>query len=449
MWRLVKWLFLICVLLLLIVFVGGPFLLSSEPGRKSIEGMLGSALGRDVTLGRLDIGLFYQSLKLDDLEIGNAEGFPAGSFLRASDLKLDASLKEVMKKHLQGNVYGSGIDLLIQRKGGTTNLEGLGGTKKREGAGEVPDLDLSLQLTDSKVTIEDLDKNEKVVLDGVGLWMQLSNRADRRDTNLRIRIDSLERGGIHVRDLELKAKEAEGWLDLEQVEAHLAGQGKLSGNGRLQLRDGDAWQLRLDAQGVKLSEDVMPVVGSIFPLAAKAEGQADGQLNATFDVNGKGLTWEAIKPTLLGTGQVTLTNVELPAGSVLAMVSQFAGRPPGAVQINDAGAVFGVQQGWISFNRLSANTHEARYDLAGRVSLDGQLDLSMDLLPLAKLFGGGTYKDVAKRVNKIPIRIGGTSSAPKFALPKADDLLKGLAEKALEDELGSALEKLKKKSPSR
>jgi autotransporter translocation and assembly factor TamB len=78
--------------------------------------------------------------------------------------------------------------------------------------------------------------------------MQLTNRADQRDTGIKIRVSSIDRGGIHVRDLQLDAKESGGWLDLEKIEAHLAGQGQIEGNGRLQLKGGDAWQVKLDAK---------------------------------------------------------------------------------------------------------------------------------------------------------------------------------------------------------
>ena len=467
MWRIVKWLFVLVLVLFLAVVFGGPFLLSSEPGRKEIERILTEALHRPVSIGELDVGMFYASMELKRLAIANPEGYPQASFFKAGGLKLDASLGKVLNKQIQGSLKGQGLEVLIQRKGGGSNLDGLGGAKgggaggpgeaprpsepkapeEKPGATEGPDLDLALELTDSKVTIEDLDKGEKLVLEGVGVSMQLTNRADQRKTGIRIRVDSIDRGGIHVRDLQLEAKESGGWLDLEKIEAHLAGQGRIKGNGRLQIQGGDAWQARLDAVGVKLTDDLMPVVGALYPLAAKAEGQADGQLDASFDVRGNGLTWEAMKPSLLGKGQVLLTGLNLPSGSVVAKLAEFAGRSPGAVQVKDAGADFGLSQGWIAFNRLSAETHEARYDLAGRVSLDGQLDLTMDLLPLVKTFGGGSaYKDVAKRVDKIPVGIKGTSASPKFALPKAEELLKGLVEKAAEDELGGLLDKLKKKT---
>lgn len=466
MWRIVKWLFVIVVVLFLVAFIGGPFLLSSEPGRKEIESALTSALHRPVAIGKLDVGLFYSSIELKQLAIANPEGYPKADLFKAGGLKLDVPPWDAMKGHFQGSLKGAGLEVLVQRKGGGSNLDGLGGAKgggtgegprskpggekpkapEPGGTEQGPDLDLALELTDSRVTIEDLDKGEKLVLEGVGVWMQLTNRADQRNTGIKIRIDSIDRGPVHVRDLELDAKESGGWLDLEKIEAHLAGQGQIKGDGRLQLKGGDAWQVKLNAVGVKLTDDLMPIVGSLYPFAAKAEGQADGQLDASFDVRGNGLTWEAMKPSLLGKGQILLTGLNLPAGSVIAKLGEFAGRPSGGVQIKDAGAEFGLGQGWIAFNRLSAETHEARYDLAGRVSLDGQLDLTMDLMPLVKTFGGGkAYKDVAKRVDKIPVGIKGTSAAPKFALPKAEDLLKGIVGKAAEDELGGLLEKLEDK----
>ena len=108
--------------------------------------------------------------------------------------------------------------------------------------------------------------------------------------------------------------------------------------------------------------------------------------------------------------------------------------------------MFGLSGGWIKFNRLSAETHEVRYDLAGKVSLDGQLDLTMDLMPLVKQFGGGkAYKDVSKHVDKIPVGIKGTSAAPKFALPSAEELAKGILEKKAEEGLNDLLDKIKKK----
>ena len=446
MWRIVKWLFVLVVVLFLAIFIGLPLAASTDPGRKKLEEALTAALDRDVAMEKLDVGIFFSSIDLVRLSIANPAGYPKADLFKAGALRLEANLQKVFEKQVQGSLKGSNLEVLVQRKGGGSNLDGLGGGKGGDG-GEGPDLDLALELTDSKVTIEDLDKGEKLVLDGVGIWMKLTNRGAERNTGIKIRIDSIDRAGIRIRDLELDAKESQGWLDLEKIEARFAGPGQLKGSGRLQLKDGDAWQVKLDAVGVKLTEDLMPVVGSLFPLAAKAEGQVDGQIDAAFDVRGNGLTWAAMKQALLGKGEVTLTGLNLPAGSVLAQAAALAGRSPGKVQINDAGAKFDLSKGWLDFRLLYAKTTEVSYDLDGRVSLDGELDLTMDLMPLVKIFGGGkAYKDVAKRVDKIPVGIEGTSASPRFKLPTAEELLRGLVEKAAKDEIGDALDKLKKKA---
>jgi uncharacterized protein involved in outer membrane biogenesis len=466
MWKIVKWLFVLVVVFFLAIVFGGPFILSSEPGRKEIESALTKALHRDVAIGKLDVGFLYSSIELKDLAIRNPDGYPPASLFEADGIKLDVPLADAIKGTFKGSLKGDGLEVLFQRKGGGTNLDGIGGAKgggagepepggkpeepgpekPQEPAEKGPDLDLALELTNSRVTIEDLDKGEKLVLEGVGVWMQLTNRADQRDTGIKIRVDSIDRGGIHVRDLQLDAKESGGWLDLEKIEAHLAGQGQIKGDGRMQLKGGDAWQVKLNAEGVKLDDDLMPIVGSLYPFAAKAEGQADGQLDASFDVRGNGLTWQAVKPSLVGKGQVLMTGLQLPAGSVVAKLGELAGRSPGGIQVKDAGAEFGLAQGWIAFNRLSAETHEARYDLAGRVSLDGQLDLTMDLMPLVKQFGGGkAYKDAQKYVDKIPVEIKGTSASPKLGAPKLEELAKGMLEKKAGEELGGILDKIKKK----
>jgi hypothetical protein len=409
--------------------------------------------------------MFYASIELKEFRIANPEGYPEADLFQAGGIKLDVPLWDALKGHFQGNLKADGLEVLFQRKGNGSNLDGIGGAKGGGAGGppsdpkpeekptegpkppepqeqkKAPDLDLALELTNSKVTIEDLDKGEKLVLEGVGVWMKISNRADSRASGLKIRVSSIDRGGLHVRDLQIDAKEDGSWLDLEKIEAHLQGQGQVKGSGRLQFKGGDAWNAKFDAVGVKLDADMMPIVGSLFPLAAKAEGHADGQLDASFDVRGEGLTWEAIRPTLGGKGSVALTGLTLPAGSVVAKLSEFAGRPAGGIQLKDAGAGFDISDGWIGFHTLKANADDVNYELGGRVSLAGRLDLKMDLMPLVKRFGGGdAYKEASKHVDKIPVTIQGTSTKPEFGLPRKEDLLKGLVEKAVE---GGLLDKLK------
>ena len=261
---------------------------------------------------------------------------------------------------------------------------------------------------------------------------------------MQIRIDKVERDTLTVRDLKVDAKQAGDYLDLEKITALLPGDGTLDGSGRMRVKGGDDWAVKLDAKNVAIEKNMVPLVAGMFPLASSAGENINGNVNAQFDVKGNGLTWEAMRPTLDGTGGVSLSGLKLPSGSLLAQVATLAGRGQGDIDINSAGAAFKVANGWVNFNRLSAKGGKARYDFAGRVSLEGGLDLTMDLMPLVQAFGGGkTYGKIGKHIKDLPVRIKGTTAKPQLKAPKAEDLLKGAASGLIEKGIGKALDKFK------
>jgi hypothetical protein len=458
---------ILVLLLLAVVFIGVPLLANTEKGRAELSKTLSKALHRDVSIGKLDVGFFFSSVEVGALKIKNPEGF-AGDFLNAEELKFDAKLQQLVNGRVVGGLSGRGLDVKIIRKDGKTNLEGFGGSggaekdgggskkpdepgepapePKREGGGAK--LDLSLMLHDARLTVEDLDKKDTLVLEGVSLEMRLTNEAGAPDTGLKIRVRSIANETITVRDLEIDAKQAGDFLDLQRLHALLPGDGTLEGTGRMRVRGGDEWNVTLDAENVGIEDNMMPLVASMFPFAAKAgDGQVNGRIGANFVVKGNGLTWEAMKPSLDGTGEVRMTGLTLPSGSLLFEAAKWAGRADGgALDLHDAGAAFAIQDGWLAFNRLSASGKEARYDLAGRVSLEGKLDLTMDLAPLIDQFGG---KDLDPKVRKYlaaaPMRIQGTAASPQYRLPKLEDLVKEAAKGALEEKIGGILDGIGKK----
>lgn len=441
--RLFKIFLALTVLIVLFIGFGLPLIMNTDTGRAKVADVLSRALDRDVSIGGLDIGWFFSSVDVKDLAIANPEDYPAGSFLKAGSLEFGAGLGKLLDGQVKGALKGTGLDVHIIKKGGGTNLDGLaksGSEKQDEGKG--PDLDLTLELADSRLRVTDLDKNEEIVIDGVGLSMQLTNRAGASDVGLVLRVASIDTGTLVVRELRIDARQAGDYLDLESLSALLPGQGKLTGSGRMRVRGGDDWNVKLDADSVGIESDMMPLVSAMYPFAAAAGGQADGTLGAHFEVAGKGLTWEVMKPTLAGTGKVTLTDLKLPGDSVLALAAQLAGKAGGAIPLKDAGAQFAIRNGWLQFNRLSASG-EIRYDLAGRVSLDGKLDLSMDLMPLVRQFGGGSaYRDLEKYgVKSLQLGIVGTTAKPKFEAPKLADIAKDAARTKLEEEIGKGIGK--------
>lgn len=436
-WRMTKWLGVLSLALFALIFIVLPLVANTEKGRDEVARILSRALNRDVTIGELDVGLFYASVDVGTLAIANPDGYPEGDLLSAGRLDLDTSFGELLDGRVVGAVTGSGLEVHIMRKGGGTNLDGLAGDGgDEEGGGETPDLDLELELTDSRLIVEDLDKGERLELEGVSLFMRLTNHAGEAQSGLKIRVASIDQGALNLRDLEIDAALNGGWLDLERLTANLPGKGALSGTGRMRVQGGDEWNVKLDAKEVGLEEDLVPIVAGLYPFASAAGGQIDGQLNARFAVSGRGLTWELMKPTLAGTGSVSLNGLSLPTDSLLGMLAGDAGRAGGTMALNNAGAEFQLAQGWVKFNRLSASGKELRYDLAGRVSLDGELDLAMDLMPLVKAFGGGkTYGKIKQYTDELPIKIRGTTVAPAYELPVAD-IAENAVKKTLEKELG-------------
>jgi len=476
MLRILKWLVLVVILLIVGVFVVIPLLMNTESGRRKVAQVLSRGLHRDVALKDMEIGMFFTSFGISGLTIANPEGFPPGNLISAESLSIDSNFRRILDGQVKGSVSGNGLEIHLIKKGGKTNLDGIGGSKETGGpAGpEKPSptgepesgpaekepgssgkrgvtLDLSLDVTDSRLVIEDLDKGDKLVLDGVSIAMQFTNRAGAPDTGLKVRVAAIESGTMKVSDIEIDARQAGDWIDLEAIRAKLPGEGTLSGDGRVHLRGGNEWNAKLDAKRVTLGGDVAPFVASVYPIAASAGDQLSGVLDGTFELKGRGLSWEVMKPTLTGNSEVHLTELKLPAGSLLFQAAALAGRKgESAIRLNDAGAVFGIADGWLSFSRLSASGDEVRYDFAGKVSLDGKLELTMDIAPLVKQFGGGDrYAAFKQYVDKIPpLRIGGTTDAPKLLPPDEADLKKGILEAVGEkagSELGGLLDKIGKK----
>ena len=169
-----------------------------------------------------------------------------------------------------------------------------------------------------------------------------------------------------------------------------------------------------------------------------------------FELRGSGITWDAIKPQLSGSGKVRLTRVSLAPGNLITLLTQWAGRQPKPLELNDCGAEFTIEPGRVKFQRLSARGDEVRYDLEGWVTLDGALRLNIDAMPLLERYSPREADKLKRYIKEIPIPIRGTISRPRPKLPSTADLLaqvgkdRGLLD-WLGKELGKELERQTKK----
>jgi hypothetical protein len=444
MLRILRWLFGIGIGLGALLLVGFPLILNTEAGRNKVASVLSSALDRQVTLGDLDVGLFFSSVTVGDLTVANPEGFPEGRLFAARKLHLEIGIRKLLQGRVEGEVTGEGVQLHILQQGDRTNLDGLAEPKESETEGG-PDLQVDLRIDDADLVVEDLDRNEKLSLERVGLEVSLSNRAGRQDADARLRIGVMERGGVRIRDLEARLVQEGDLLRLRKLQATVGEEGRLSGSGSLPLKGDAEWQVELEATDVAIEGGVQRLVRSLFPLTASARAPVEGRFQGNFQLRGSGKTWEHIKPTLRGNGTVRLTALHVPPGTLVTMLAQWAGREDTTLALNDAGAQFDIAGGWIRFQRLSARGDEVRYDLQGRVSLDGKLELTMDAMPLLERYGGKTHREVSRYLDEIRVPIRGTVSRPRPKLPRVQDLLAGVSKGVVEDALERILTGRKKK----
>lgn len=444
MFRLLKWLLGTFVLLAVFALVVLPLLANTEAGRKQVAASLSKALQREVRIGDLSVGLLFSSVRVDGLRVENAPDYPSGPMIEAGLVKFDVGLRALLEGRIEGTATGKGLRVRVQKRGDGTNLDGLGGEPRTEEEREGergPDLHVGLELLDCDVTIEDLDRGETLALSDVSARFVLSNRQGQRDASLGIRVGAIDAAALRVRDLDVQAVQAGGRLDLRSLRARIGEEGTVEGKGTLRVRGaapGEQWSLELEAKGVRVDRQILPIVRTMFPLAAAAEGRLQGALEGRFALAGSGLTWETAKSTLKGGGDVRLVAMGLPETSVLARIAAMTGRATGAIELNDAGATFVVRDGWVEFSRLSASGEQVRYDLSGRVSLDGRLELDLDVLPLVERYGGGELAKYKGKVRRLPLRIGGTTSAPKLELP-LDEIAKHALSDAVLDELRKRL----------
>src|SRR5690242_725586 len=120
----------IIVLVLLLAALALPFLVNANQFRPLLETKLTQALGRQVTLGNLDLSIFSGSVTADDLSIGDDPAFRPTPFVRAKSLHAGVELMPLIFSH-QLNVTGITVDQpqidLAQNISGTWNFSSLGG----------------------------------------------------------------------------------------------------------------------------------------------------------------------------------------------------------------------------------------------------------------------------------------------------------------------------------
>src|SRR5579871_2577956 len=159
--RLLKWVGILFAVVVLAV-ISLPFLINVDQFRPTLQSDLSSALGRDVTLGNLQLKILSGEVTADDLSVSEDPAFGKPAFLQAKSLHVGVELwpfifsRKLIVTDL--TIDQPEIDL-VQANTGAWNFSSLGGKSNpapsSSPGGRLP-LDLSVKIvkiTDGRLTL--------------------------------------------------------------------------------------------------------------------------------------------------------------------------------------------------------------------------------------------------------------------------------------------------------
>lgn len=402
-----------------------------DGARERLEAILSDALDREVTIGVLDVDAAASAVELRDVVVANPEGVGGAPLLQVEQIRLEVSLQELLGRRIVGQVHARGLDLRIVRYADGTNLGGLLPTPaQRDPDRPPPEVHLGFDVQDSRVVLEDLERAQRLPFERVTLTGVVSNRDRMPRAEVRLGVEEIDLRDVRLRDLEVVSHASRDGARIPSLRASLGQQGRVTGSGHLDMRADSAWSFELRAEQVALDEDITPIVQRLFPLLVTAtttpEDSIRGFVDADVRLEGQGLAWEMIRPSLAGTGTLTVRQLVVPDDALLVSLAVLAGRARQPWSVEEASATFTLAEGWIELSHIEAGDEALRVPVSGRVSFDGELDVVADLMPLVEAFGGGMYEEVARYASSIPVRIGGTVDAPALRPPTTSDIAKSV-----------------------
>ena len=251
--------------------------------------------------------------------------------------------------------------------------------------------------------------------------------------------------GLPVTGLLLKYRLVDNVLSIQELKGTVAG-GSFSDTGQVDLnRPGYAYTTRLAVQGVQAD----PVVSAFSP---KAAGTVFGTLSFNADLNGKGITSPSIRKNLVGKGDFALSNGRLTGAGLVQGLAQFINLEQLRVlQFSTFSGTFRIQNGKVILDSSVAGK-DVQMTPKGTIGLDKSLDLSLVTRLSPELTGRvargniGTFLTDDKGWGVLPVKVGGTTSSPKFRLD-ASVVREQLKSKAKEKLQQTIEDKLLKKKP--
>src|SRR5579863_2295696 len=165
-----QWALPVAAVVLFMVFVVTlvPVFVNADTFRPTVESQLSSALGRDVTMGRLSLSLLAGNLVADDIAIADDPTFSSVPFIQAKRLDVGVKIFPLVLHH-QVWITRLNIDTpsiqLIQNGVGKWNFSSIGTASAKQTESQsssVPDLTVDeLKITDGSATVSSIPSTEK------------------------------------------------------------------------------------------------------------------------------------------------------------------------------------------------------------------------------------------------------------------------------------------------
>src|SRR5579864_6910346 len=156
------------VLLMIFIVTLVPVFVNADTFRPTVESQLSSALGRDVTMGRLTLSILAGNLVADDIAIADDPAYSSVPFIQAKRLDVGVKILPLVLHH-QVRITRLNIDTpsiqLIQNGSGKWNFSTIGGASAAQGQAQpssMPDLTVDeLKITDGSATVSSIPMTQK------------------------------------------------------------------------------------------------------------------------------------------------------------------------------------------------------------------------------------------------------------------------------------------------
>ncbi|MCH9688191.1 MAG: hypothetical protein K0V04_42565 [Deltaproteobacteria bacterium] len=363
-----------------------------------VEPILRAGFGCEVSIDQSHID--NDHLVLVGVTIAGGPVASAPPLLTARRIEFDRPVSELIEHGLGGHatVDGGSIHLALDER--RSNVPAM----------QAP---LDLEFSEARVEVQVPGGSTAIEVDDLDLTVTLSPAQDDRPAQALV---SVTPASIEVAGLELSRPALDGWINADGTSSWTATAGRtdpardsdertMNASFAFETRD-DAllWTLHASVGRWPLGEHDVPLLTRVFPLAAGSDS-LEGELQLTVDLTGRGLRPDAIERDLAGSVRARVPGLELPLDSLLGRLGRHAGVDVQTLRIYGLDATATVADGWIDY-RVSAADGDL-LPFVGRSSLDGALELTVDLAPALAL------SDRALANN---VEIGGTLDrpAPRF-----------------------------------